>query len=164
MEAPTDVTYIRFTELFQRHRKMLWSMCYSHARRDPERARDLLQEVAVALWHRYCLRPEGEIKMELMWVRWRAVLSHLARRRIEERLPEHYEIADSEARVLAEERAMVEELMACLTPVERETVQLHIDGYNYEEIAAMKGRTPTGVKQTAYRAMQKMKQYNETLI
>ena len=163
MHMQTDDIYREFIEMFMRHRKQVWQMCYLHERRDAERAKDLVQDVSIVLWLHYRdLRSEGCPKRERAWVWWhtRTVLSHYRRKRREGELPEWYEAADEEAQRLAHQRETLEEAMSGLLPVEQEVVRLHLEGYSYEEIAQMTGKTPAAVKQTMYRAIQKMKQLN----
>ena len=129
-------------------------------------AEDLAQEVAIALWRDYRnLRAAGNVKMEKAWVWWhaRTVLSNYRRQKHGERLPQGYEAPDLERQRLDEEREAVEEMLSCLLPAERNAVRLYLDGYNHAEIARQTGKTEAAVKQTMYRAMQKMKQFKNTI-
>ena len=60
-----------YTELLQRHRKMVWGLCWKQAHGHYERCCDLVQEVSIALWlHFDDLRPDASPREERAWVRW----------------------------------------------------------------------------------------------
>lgn len=88
-----------YPRLYRRHREMVWRMCARYAGHDLDLARDLAQDVYIALWVDYeALRARGNLKVERAWVWWhtRTILSHHSRRRRLTALPMGYDNADSE--------------------------------------------------------------------
>ena len=150
-----------YTELLQRHRKMVWGLCWKQAHGHYERCCDLVQEVSVALWlHFDDLRPDASPREERAWVRWwtRSVLDLQRRKERPSLLPLTAMVADT---VAADDLLMhkeeMEHLMAALSPAEQELVRLHIEGYRSEEIAETMGLSRDAVYQRFHRAVVKMR-------
>lgn len=149
----------RYTELLKRHLPMVWRGCWVRARGNYERCRDLVQEVSIALWlHLDQLRTDVSPKEEKAWVWWmtRTTLDHLHRSQrppmvaLTEVMAETIPDADNSA---VEED--IEELMAALSPEERQLMRLHIEGYRADEIAETLGLRRDTVYQRMHRALGK---------
>ena len=149
----------RYTELLKRHLPMVWRGCWVRARGNYERCRDLVQEVSIALWlHLDQLRTDVSPKEEQAWVWWmtRTTLDHLHRSQrppmvaLTEVMAETIPDADNSA---VEED--IEELMAALSPEERQLMRLHIEGYRADEIAKTLGLRRDTVYQRMHRALGK---------
>ena len=147
-----------YTELLQRHRKMVWRLCWKYARGHYDRCCDLVQEVSIALWiHFDDLRPDTLPEEERAWVHWwaRSVLD-LQRRKERPSLLPLTTVADTMAadNPLAQQEEM-EHLMAALSPEEQRLVKLHIEGYRSREIAEMMGLGRDVAYQRIHRALVK---------
>lgn len=151
-----------FTDFLNRHRAMVWRMCWLSARANYERCRDLVQEVSVALWlHFDQLRPEASLQEERAWVRWqtRSVLDLQRRLRknvpvvpltpvLEDSLPS----SDS-----VPQREELDRLMESLGPDERHLLQMLLEGYRADEIGDALGTGRDVVYQRYHRALKKMR-------
>lgn len=150
-----------YTELLQRHRKMVWGLCWKQAHGHYERCCDLVQEVSIALWlHFDDLRPDASPREERAWVRWwtRSVLDLQRRKERPSLLPLTARVADTVAADdLLMQKEEMEHLMAALNPEERELVRLHIEGYRSEEIAETMRLSRDAVYQRFHRAVVKMR-------
>ena len=140
---------------------MVWRMCWVQARGDYERCRDLAQEVSIALWlHLDVLRTGVSDKEERAWVRWqtRTTLNHMHRSRrppmlaLTEAMADTIPDADNSA---VEED--IEHLMEALSPEEQQLMQMHIEGYRADEIAAILGLRRDAVYQRMHRALGKVR-------
>ena len=149
----------RYTELLKRHLPMVWRLCWVRARGNYERCRDLVQEVSIALWlHLDQLRTDVSPQEERAWVRWltRTTLDHLHRHQrppmlaLTDIMAET--ISDDDNKAVAED---IEELMAVLSPEERQLLRLHIEGYHADEIAELMGLRRDTVYQRMHRALSK---------
>jgi RNA polymerase sigma factor (sigma-70 family) len=138
---------------------MVWRECWVRARGNYERCRDLVQEVSIALWmHLDGMRTGVSDKEEKAWVRWqtRTTLDHLHRSQqlpmqaLTEAMAET--IPDNDNTAVQED---IEELMAALSPEERQLMRLHIEGYRADEIAKIMGLRRDTVYQRMHRALGK---------
>ena len=148
-----------YTALLQRHRSMVWRMCWISARGDFERCRDLVQEVSIALWlHFDKLRPDTSPHEEKAWVRWltRTTLDHQCRHQ----RPPMLALTNAMAESIPENGSMaedIEDLMAVLSSEEQQLLRLHIEGYRADEIAQTMGLNRDAVYQRLHRAVGKMR-------
>lgn len=148
-----------YTALLQRHRSMVWRMCWISARGDFERCRDLVQEVSIALWlHFDKLRPGTSPHEEKAWVRWltRTTLDHQCRHQ----RPPMLALTNAMAESIPENGSMaedIEDLMAVLSSEEQQLLRLHIEGYRADEIAQTMGLNRDAVYQRLHRAVGKMR-------
>jgi RNA polymerase sigma factor (sigma-70 family) len=153
-----------YSSLLQRHRKMIWRLCWKYTRHDTEHCSDLVQEVSLALWQHFGqLRPGATLLEEEAWVyfRTRTVLHNLCRKPS----PAHgRRLTDAMAAQLAdtrdEDRELVGELLSMLPDEERRLVQLRLDGYNAREIGEQTGLSCDAVYQRIHRTIKKLKQIN----
>lgn len=150
-----------YCNLLKRHRPMMRRMCWVSARGNTEHCRDLEQEVSIALWlHFDKLRPDASPQEEKAWVRWttRSTLDHLNRRQrpplVELTETMSATISDTGDTSASEE---IEELMAALNPEEQRLLQLYIEGYCGEEIAATMGIKRDAVYQRMHRAVSRVR-------
>lgn len=152
--------YERFTVLMESNLRMVWAMCrrYSHGDRDV--CYDLSQEVWISVWRHFGnLREGSNALMERAWVWWmaRTALANSARGRHVERLPDGFEVADSEALERLQQSELLDEAMATLGPREQRVVRMRLEGYAYDAIGHATGTSATAAKQVMHRALQKMK-------
>ena len=149
-----------YTDLLMRHRNMLWRLCWNRACGDRDRCQDLFQEVSIALWENHeKLRPDALPWQERAWVYWqaRSVFYRIERRQKTATVPINEALADS---VTDEEslhnKEIIEELMSTLSPDEQRMLQLHLAGYEGDEISNKMGVSRNTVYQRMRRAIQKM--------
>lgn len=150
-----------YSALMQRYRKRVWSMCWAYAGGDLECCRDLVQEVTISLWQHYGKLREGASPFEeRAWVVWhtRTVLNHLHRRQrhvYEPLTPEKTDTLTCEPDTAG---YLVEDLLAGLSPVDRQLVELRLKGYNASEIAAEVGIGRDAVYQRLHRIVEKLRE------
>lgn len=148
-----------YTELLNRHRPMVWRMCWVSSRGDFERCRDLVQEVSIVIWlHFDKLRPGASLREEKAWVRLliRRTLDHQNRGQ----RPPMVAMTDAMAESIpnvdgSPSEEDIEELMATLNPEEQQLMRLHIEGYRADEIADVMGLNRDAVYQRMHRALSK---------
>lgn len=148
-----------YLALLDRHRPMVWRMCWLRARGDWERCRDLVQEVSIALWlHFDKLRPDATPGEERAWVRWltRSTLDHLHRSPSPILLSLSSELANT-LKTEPSHSEDIEEMLATLTPDEQRLMRLHLEGYHADEIAEHMGLKRDAVYQRMHRALGKMR-------
>lgn len=150
-----------FNELLQRHRTMVWRMCWVGAWGNYERCRDLVQEVSIALWRHFDqLRPDASPQEKRAWVRWqtRSVIDFQRRLQKPPSLPLSDCLADTVvAEDLADQKEELERLMETLSDDERCMLQLQLEGYRADEIAEALGLNRDAVYQRMHRAVGKMR-------
>ena len=120
----------------------------------------------MALWVNFDkIRPDATPEQQRSWVWWqvRSVFYQLRRRKTltVESLAEHTECSVNEEE--AEEKEVLESLMAALDPDERHIVQFHLDGYRGDEIGQQMGISRNNYYQRMHRAIGKMKRLALTL-
>ena len=148
-----------YTAMLDRHRSVIWAMCWAHSRGRWDDCCDLVQEVSIALWENYDkLRPGSSPREERAWVRWqvRSVFDQQRRRR----QPEPQPITDMIASSLAAEDSRqrqedIDEMMASLSPDEQRMVRLQLEGYQANEIASVMGLKRDAVYQRMHRIVVK---------
>lgn len=148
-----------YLALLERHRPLVWRMCWLRARGDWERCRDLVQEVSIALWlHFDKLRPDATPGEERAWVRWltRSTLDHLHRSPSPTLLPLSAELAATLKADTSHDED-IEELLSSLTPDDQRLMRLHLEGYHADEIAEHMGLKRDAVYQRMHRAVGKMR-------
>lgn len=150
-----------FTDFLNRHRPLVWRMCWISAHGNYERCRDLVQEVSIALWlHFGQLHPEASPQEERAWVRWQARSVLDLKRRMQR--PSALPLTDGMVNTLAtedllEQREELERLMSTLNDDERRMLRLQLEGYHADEIADAMGLNRDAVYQRLHRAVGKMR-------
>lgn len=153
-----------FTELVRRTQKAVYGAAYAGLL-DRDGALDVAQD---AFLHAY--RNLDDLREPNAFPGWVVGISRrlAARRRrdtdacgpLDEGIPEGDDLA---ARVA--ERDMVERALACLPAEGREALCLSlVDGYSYEEVAAMTGTTPASVRGRIHRARRRMREEMQTML
>lgn len=162
MEEQED-RHLLFSSFLDRHRLFIWKLCSRYADGDPAVGLDYVQEITILLWLRFHkLRPDAHPRQEEKWIRYIAkdcfrYLSWKKKIPLEpydddKPSPASLTPADKPADLLAE-------YMVCLTALEREAVDLYVEGYKTKEMAQILGISPSSVRQRLHRAMLRMKKY-----
>lgn len=149
-----------YTDLLRRHRPLVWTLCWSRARGDYERCRDLVQEVSLSLWEHYGrLRPNATLLQERAWVFWhtRSVLDHLHRRPSPTLVPLPAEIPDRRD----DEADRLESLLDVLDDDDRQLVKMRLAGYDANEIAHIFGIKRNAVYQRLHRIVERLRKEME---
>ena len=160
--AETRARYDDFDNLMLRHKTLIRRLCWWHSGGEEHLCADLMQEVAIALWHyRHTLRPDATPQQERLWVKYhcRSVFSHRRRRRtIEtETLGEQHDAAEPVDGL----RETIEDLAADLNPHEHELLELLLGGYSVAEIAEQMHIKAASVSQLRQRIVIKMRETYE---
>lgn len=145
-----------YTEMLSRHRQLVWSLCWTRARGDRERCRDLVQDVSLSLWEHYGkLRPGANAFEERAWVAWhtRTVLDHLHRRPSPTLVP----LPDNLIDETDDTHDTVDELLARLADADRQLVQLRLEGYSADEIAERMDLRRDTVYQRLHRIIERLR-------
>ena len=151
-----------FTDFLNRHRPMIWRMCWLAARGNYERCSDLAQEVSIAIWRHFDqLRPNASPQEERAWVRWQARSVIDLQRRLKKSLP-MVPLTPGMADTLsstdsAPQKEELDRLMSSLGPDERHLLQLLLEGYHADEIGEALGMGRDVVYQRYHRALKKMR-------
>lgn len=141
--------------MLHRYRGMLFTLCRGFGRRSAA-VEDLLQDATVALWRvRERLLPLPQVQQAAMvWrVARNAVIDRLRRTHDSEALPEGYEAAADDRRLVQE----LHEQIALLDEPDRTIVRLQLDGYSYEEIGQRLEMTEKNVSVRLVRIKDKLK-------
>ncbi len=145
-----------YTELLRRHRHLVWALCWTRARGDRERCRDLVQDVSLSLWEHYGkLRIGASPFEERAWVVWhtRTVLDHLHRRPSPILVP----LCDELPAEVDDSKTLLNELLDSLADTDRQLVQLRLDGFSADEIAAKTGLKRDTVYQRLHRIIERLR-------
>lgn len=155
----------RYTTILLRYRTIIWRLCFLYASSNADRARDLVQEVSLALWEHFGrLRPDADERDERKWVYRRTLDVLRTLRRRERRQPHLVPMPDFLADTLADGSPAtgecLEEVLALLDPDERHLVRQLLDGYTAAEVALDLGIATNAVYQRTYRIVKKLKTHN----
>lgn len=151
-----------FNEIILRYRGLLYSVCRRYSSDDMD-VDDLLQETSLELWkRREKLMGITSPPLQAAWI-WRVARStciDICRcTRKTEPMPEGFDIHDEETSLHDE----LYELIAQLPEPDRSIATLHLEGYDYKEIAEHTGLTKSNVGVRLMRIKDKLKQlWNET--
>lgn len=147
-----------FDQLLRRYRRLLYSLAQRYSHRSLE-VDDLLQEAAVALWRnreRLSAMGAGPQQMALVWKIGRNSMIDILRRHDSTvGLPQHYEPATEDTALVDELRAQV----ALLGEPDRTLVDMQLQGYTYDEMAAHTGLTAKNVSVRLTRAREKLRKH-----
>jgi len=133
-----------FERVVAEHRPMLMRIVASHEA-DPERRRDLLQDILLALWRALPgYRGDGELRAFLARVAHNRCVSHVARAVAEPAAAElHDQLAQTADEIEAAERQQRQErLLAAVRRLPlglRQPVVLTLEGFGPKDIAAILG-------------------------
>lgn len=153
----------KYQAVLLRHRKTIWRLCSRYAHNDPDRTRELVQEVSVALWEHFGrLRPDANEVAEYIWVslHTRDTLRNLHAHAGPSFLPLNDNIADTLADCRDLQRQRVDDLLADLNDAERQLMELRLDGYNAHRIGQRLGISSNAVYQRSARIISKLKRIN----
>lgn len=133
-----------FNELVGRYRGMLFAVCRRYARQGLD-VDDLLQEVLVALWERREKLQEIDLApKQAAWI-WRVARSKCIDLQrctpVQEPLHEGYDAPEEEPSL----HNALYDLIALLPELDRTIVTMHLEGYEYKEIAQRTGLTKNNV-------------------
>ncbi|MCR5822074.1 MAG: sigma-70 family RNA polymerase sigma factor [Bacteroidales bacterium] len=161
----------RYTDFVIRHEGLIFNLCYRYSGGNRDECADLVQEVALMLWHNFDrLTPDAQPRQETRWVQWRVrtFLFNLSRsRRVNGKsartipLPENplttTNVQNSQVATDSQSRELLLDLARRLEPGDRYLLQLRLDGYTNPEIADVMGLTPNAVSQRYRRMIKKLK-------
>ena len=163
MENAKEI-YRQFEAMVQRHRSMLRNLCRQYADTDPERRRDLMQEVLAALWQRYDRLPAGASPMdERLWLYWtaRKVFSNETRRQ-QRRLRlahlDYEQMALLAAEEVKHDAETLRQLAAGFDEEERQLLELFIAGHNSYEIAELLHVSPSTITRRRDRLLERLRE------
>lgn len=161
-----DAKIERYRILLVRHRAMVQFLCLQRTWNDPNRACDLVQDVALAIWRSMdSLDIDATVAQERRWV-WsvtRTVVHNHSRRRQREISLESIPDVAAADDDIARARETVGELIEMLSAEDRELMRQYLDGYKKTEIAAMRGITPQAVGQHMKRIEREMEKIYKIL-
>ena len=128
-------TYCAFME---RHREMVWHICWRFAKGNRMACEDMVQEVWIALWMKFDqLKTEVSEREQRAWLKriTRSVLVDLYRRAE----PESEQLTPALVNMLPDTPInyveSIDDLMAALTDDEERMMRMRLEGYDAQEIA-----------------------------
>lgn len=152
----------RYLELVARHKVAVWALCLRRAHYDEHAAADMVQEVWMALWQYFdSLRSGCTAEQERRWVMLRA-RGILLRKQL--RLRDGIELRDEVPDLASQPEERDERLLRlldCLSADDRRLVQMHLDGYDYDEIGAAFGISAMAARMRKSRLVKRMRQMAE---
>ena len=153
-----------FVDLINRHRKLIWKVCWMYARKPQDRD-DLFQEIVYRLWRAY---PDFEGRSQFSTWLYRVALNTAItydrglRRKPEEPLDERIELATPNA---SDERTeLFYRTLQSLNDTDRALIMMHLEGLTYEEIASVLGLTENHVGVKLNRVKNKLQQLVQGLM
>lgn len=153
-------TYADYEAFMLRHRDTVWRACCRFARNNKELARDLVQEVYLAIWLRYDQLDDGANAWKQrawVWRTARSVLVDLYRKREPDTVPldslDEKQLADT----TVDYARHINDMMGLLGDEERRLLQMRLDGYDAAEIAQALGIERNNVYQRMNRIINKLK-------
>lgn len=153
-------TYADYEAFMLRHRATVWRACCRFARNNKELARDLVQEVYLAIWLRYDQLDDGANAWKQrawVWRTARSVLVDLYRKREPDTVPldslDEKQLADT----TMDYARHINDMMGLLGDEERRLLQMRLDGYDAAEIAQALGIERNNVYQRMNRIINKLK-------
>lgn len=159
--ADEEEKYKRFEDLVQRHRHLVYQLCWLRSSGDEALCGELVQDCYIALWRRLdSLRPGAHVLQQRTWVLWqcRSAFSHRRHRRHTWRPLDEDLAAILAAPDDSPQRELIEELAAPLDDRERRLLDLLLAGYSQREIALLLGVQTDSVKKMRRRIIDKMRQ------
>lgn len=160
MGRPVKKSYADYEAFMLRHRTTVWRTCSRFAHNDKERARDLVQEVYLALWLRFDQLGSGANQWQQRvwaWRTTRSVLVDLYRKHEPETVPLDAIRDLPDLPASAEMAELVDDLMARLGDEERRLLQMRLDGYDAVEMAQALGIERNAVYQRVNRIIKKLR-------
>ena len=149
----------QFVALLHEHQGIVHQICrvYFVAPQDRE---DAFQEVVLQLWKSFPkFRQEAKVTT---WMHRVALNTILKKIRQEQARPHLAQLEEAEPQTVANQAPEIDDYMEYallqLPPVDKALVILHLEGYNYEEIAQILALTKTNVASKLNRIKQKIKQ------
>ena len=148
--------------LMLRHKALIRRLCWWHSGGESALCSDLMQEVAIDLWHyRHTLRPDATEQQERLWVKYhcRSVFSHRRRRKKIDTVPleEDFDVAEP----VSEHRETLEDLATGLSPHEHQLLEMLLNGYGIGEIAEAMQIKASSASQLRLRVIGKMREAYE---
>ncbi len=154
-----------YESLTERHNTLICRLCRLYSIGDAYRYGELRQEVAMVLWReigRYGLARFRRLSSEKTWV-YRIALHAIYdyERRYGSKLPT-VRLGDSETERLSvpdseQAKETMEALFALLSPDDRRLLMLSLEGYDYQEIAALEQTTAGAIGSHLTRIRNKLK-------
>lgn len=149
-----------YNDFMLKHRETVWGLCMRFARGDTERAKDMVQEVWLALWLRLDMANDvNDERHQKAWVRTTArnlLIDIYRSSRIETQalagMPT--ERMDDSSADMAER---IEALLGALPDEERRLLQMRLEGYDGNEIADALGIERNAVYQRMSRIIAKLR-------
>jgi RNA polymerase sigma-70 factor, ECF subfamily len=153
-----------FVYLINRHRKLIWKVCWMYGRMPQDRD-DLFQEIVYRLWRAY---PGFEGRSEFSTWLYRVALNtaitydRSVRRKPEEPLDERIELP---APTATDERTeLFYRAVQSLNSTDRALLVMHLEGLTYEEIGSVLGLTDNHVGVKLNRVKNKLQQLVQGLM
>lgn len=158
----TDNSSLKFSDMLGRYGGHIARYCYFHANSNSE-AKDLIQEVEVALWQSLETLRATTPRQTTRWVNSlmrNTVSTHFRRKRLKT-VP----LEQAVGLPVADDAEMehLESLVAHLEPDEQQLIRLLFDGYSRAEIAAEEGLTVGAIHQRMHRILNRLKEINTKL-
>lgn len=153
-------SYADYEAFMLRHRTNVWRACCRFAHDNKEQARDLVQEVYLAMWLRYDQLDDGANAWQQrawVWRTARSVLVDLYRKRDPDTVPLDSLDEEHLADTTVDYAKHINDIMGLLGAEERRLLQMRLDGYDAAEIAQALGIERNTVYQRMNRIINKLR-------
>jgi len=165
--ATTDATRVRFAELLDQHRRMVFKVANTYARAADRE--DLAQEIAAQLWRAFPdYDPSRPFSTWLYRIALNVGISHLRGHSARERrtVPlelDLHETADSRAHEpdADEAQRLLADFIAQLDALNRALLLLYLDERSYREIADILGISETNVSTKINRLKERVRRFGD---
>lgn len=166
MEEKEDI-HQHFSSFLERHRLFIWKLSNRYADGDPVVGLDYVQDITTLLWLRYGkLRAGAHPWQEQKWIGYiaRDYFRSLSRKKGGHLVPYDDDLPVTPFQGNEETPSdLLAEYMICLTPPEREAVDLYVQGYKAKDIAQLLGISPTAVRLRLHHAVLRMRAYAQKI-
>lgn len=152
-----------FISFLAKHKRFIWKLCDRYAGGNPDTGLDHVQEISILLWLRY-----GKLRHDSTPGQQRKWISYIARdyfRGLSKRKTVPVELYDDDNRFAIipvdtdDLHERLEEYRECLSPSEKRVVDLYIEGFKANDIAAIIGADAAAVRQQFHRITVHMREY-----
>ncbi len=153
-------------ELLKRNRERLVVFCAKACKGNVDEANDLFQDITFSVWKLWGTiddNASNEEKDRWLMAKARTVRYDFLRHKRLRWVSGDIDASDTPDNEQQEIKERVDELISCLTPNERELIELILKDYNTNEIAILKDLEPPTVRKRLERIYKKIYNYSQKI-
>lgn len=153
-------------ELLKRNRERLLAFCANACKSNVDEANDLFQDITYSVWKLWGTVDDNasdDEKDRWLMAKARTVRYNFLRYKRLRWGSGDIDVSDTTDNGQQEIREQIDELLSCLTPDERELIELILKDYNANEIAILKDLKASTVRKRLERIYKKMYNYSKKI-